>query len=38
MKRHKVNQAKDARIFKNTASKMKAMNLPRTALRGGIRL
>ena len=37
-KRSKVNKAKDAKIFRDTASKMKVRNLPGTALRGGIRL
>lgn len=38
MKRHSTNKAKDARIFRDTATKMKVRNLPSTALRGGIRL
>lgn len=37
-KRHKVNKAKDARIFRDTATKIKVRNLPGGALRGGIRL
>lgn len=33
-----TNRAKDAHIFRDTASRMKTMNLPKKALRGGIRL
>lgn len=38
MKRMKTHRAKDAKIFKDTASKIKTKNLPGNALRGGIRL
>lgn len=37
-KRFSTNKAKDARIFKDTASKIKTRNLPGNAMRGGIRL
>lgn len=36
-KRHTVNKAKDAKIFQDTASKLKTRNLPGNAMRGGIR-
>lgn len=38
MNRSSTNRAKDAHIFRDTATKMKAMNLPKKNLRGGIRL
>lgn len=38
MRRSSTNKAKDARIFKSTASKIKTRNLPGNAMRGGIRL
>lgn len=38
MKRSATNRAKDAHIFKDTATKLKTMNLPKKMLRGGIRL
>lgn len=38
MKRSSTNRAKDAHIFRDTATKMKSMNLPKKILRGGIRL
>lgn len=36
--RMKTNRAKDARMFRDTATKMKSANLPNKAMRGGIRL
>lgn len=38
MKRSGTNRAKDAHIFRDTATKLKTMNLPKKMLRGGIRL
>lgn len=37
-RRSSTNSAKDAKIFRDTATKMKTMNLPKKMLRGGIRL
>lgn len=36
--RSETNKATDQKYFKNTANKIKTMNLPKKALRGGIRL
>ena len=38
MKRFKTNPVKDKKVFRHTAFKMKAINLPQKAFRGGIRL
>lgn len=37
MKRHPTNVRKDQKIFSQTASKSKAVNLPVVPFRGGIR-
>ena len=36
--RSSTNKSTDQKYFKNTAAKIKTQNLPRKALRGGIRL
>lgn len=38
MKRRRVNPRKDKKVFRNTSNKVKAINLPQKAYRGGIRL
>ena len=38
MKREHVDKKKDQKIFTNTASKMKSINLGKSPMRGGIRL
>lgn len=38
MKRSHVNRSRDRKYFTNTANKIKEMNLPKTGMRGGIRL
>ena len=38
MRRTPTNHAKDAKYFRDTASKMKELNLPRKGFRGGIKL
>ncbi len=38
MKRQHVNPSKAKKIFTNTASKMKSINLGKSPMRGGIRL
>lgn len=37
-RRHPTNPEKDSRIFTRTARTVKAINLPATIFRGGIRL
>lgn len=37
MKRFKVNPSRDRKRFSRTAQKVKAINLPQKAFRGGIR-
>ena len=37
-KRYKTNTAKDHRIYKQTASQTKKLNVRNTMMRGGIRL
>lgn len=37
MKRMKVNKKTDKKVFQRTASKVKAINLPKRVYRGGIR-
>lgn len=38
MKRFKTKPKTDKKVFRNTANKVKAINLPQKAFRGGIRL
>lgn len=38
MKRTKTVKKVDRKVFKNTALRTKALNLPRTVMRGGIRM
>lgn len=38
MKRKKTVKKVDRRVFKNTALRTKALNVPRTVMRGGIRM
>lgn len=38
MKRWKIPKRKDRKLFTRTASKVKAVNLPKRVYRGGIRL
>lgn len=38
MKRKRTVRKVDRKVFKNTALKTKALNVPRTVMRGGIRM
>lgn len=38
MKRKKTLKRVDRKVFKNTALRTKALNVPRTVMRGGIRM
>lgn len=38
MKRKKTVKKVDRKVFKNTALKTKALNVPRAVMRGGIRM